>query len=615
MRRVLVVLLSLLTVAIYAQPCYDYKNIQREKLNRGVVAIPTKDGDSTCVLWRFLEEDSLETSFNVYRNGKKINDVPIYNTTFFKDKRVDGESVRYEVRTVDAGKESHRKDGEFVLLKQAPSEYLSIKLDKPIGVNVGLDRTFFYEANDCSVGDVDGDGEYEIFLKWQPSNAKDNAHDGFTGNTIIDCYKLNGLRLWRIYLGKNIRSGAHYTPFLVYDFDGDGKAELVMRTSDGTVDGEGTVIGDANADYRNNVGRILEGKEYLTVFEGMTGKALCSIDYVPERGNVAAWGDIRANRSDRFLACVAYLDGVHPSIVMCRGYYTRTVLAAFDWDGSVLKEHWIFDSDNMPGHEGAGQGFHSVRVADVDEDGKDEIVYGSMCVDHNGKLLYNTHLGHGDALHLTAFFPDSKALQLWSVHEEKPCSELHDARTGNVIFKIDANDDVGRGMAADINPEEWGVEMWSVASDGVRNVKGNKTKTGCRIPSNSAVWWDGDLLRELLDNVRVSKYDWINDQCVTIADFSDKCASNNGTKRNVCLSADIFGDWREEIIVRTFDNNELRIYSTTIPTNYRFHTFMQDIPYRLSVATENVGYNQPPELGEYFGTDMKKGSVFRGWKF
>ena len=261
-------------------------------------------------------------------------------------------------------------------------------MQKPANGVTPAGDTYTYSPNDASIGDVDGDGEYEIILKWDPSNSHDNAHDGYTGEVLIDCYRLNGEQLWRINLGKNIRAGAHYTQFMVYDLDNDGKAEIVMRTADGSIDGKGNVIGDATADYREpgemytprkkkgdtrppaprlrNQGRIFKGKEYLTVFSGMTGEALQSIEYIPQRGELKGWGDNRANRSDRFLACIAYLDGIHPSVVMCRGYYARTVLAAFNWDGKNLKNHWTFDTD-QPGNEHfAGQGNHNLRVADID---------------------------------------------------------------------------------------------------------------------------------------------------------------------------------------------------------------------------------------------------------
>ena len=487
-------------------------------------------------------------------------------------------------------------------------------------------QSYFYAPNDASIGDVDGDGEYEIILKWDPSNAHDNSHDGYTGPVIFDCYKLDGKHLWRIDLGKNVRAGAHYTQFMVYDLDGDGRAEVVMKTGDGTMDGKGKMIGNPDVDYREagtfdkkrnrlvNQGRILKGKEYLTVFSGLTGEALHTIDYIPERGNLMDWGDDRANRSDRFLACVAYLDGIHPSVVMCRGYYTRTVLAAFDWDGKDLKQRWVFDSNNPGCEDYAGQGNHNLRVGDVDGDGCDEIIYGSCAIDHDGKGLYSTKMGHGDALHLTHFDPSRKGLQVWDCHENKrDGSTYRDAATGEVLFQIKSNTDVGRCMAADIDPTCPGVEMWSLASGGIRNVKGEVVKERVRgLSCNMAVWWDGDLLRELLDKNIVSKYNWEKGICERIAVF-EGALSNNGTKATPCLQGDIIGDWREEVLLRTADNTALRLYVSTIPTDYRFHTFLEDPVYRISIATQNVAYNQPTQPGFYFGPELK-GTVFRGCK-
>ena len=611
-----------------AQPNYDFSRLQREKLGRGVVAI-RQSPDQVAVSWRYLSTDPIHTAFNLYRDGKKIADIPAGTGTFYTDTYRGEDAATYTVKPVVDGKES--EGGTYTLPPHAPTGYIDIPLDRPADGVTPAGQPYTYSPNDASVGDVDGDGSYEIILKWDPSNAHDNSHDGYTGNVYVDCYRLTGEKLWRIDLGRNIRAGAHYTQFMVYDLDGDGRAEVVMRTSDGTVDGAGHVIGDANADYREegrpgrarsgqfmphyNQGRIFTGNEYLTVFEGLTGRALKTIDYVPPRGDLAGWGDTRANRSDRFLACVAYLDGVHPSVVMCRGYYTRTVLAAFDWNGKELTQRWLFDSNTPEWADYAGQGNHNLRVGDVDGDGHDEIVYGSCTIDHDGTGLYSTGLGHGDALHLTQFDPANPQLQVWACHErDGQGSTFRDAATGEIIFQIRAGEDVGRCMAADIDPTNRGVEMWSSSSGGIRNIKGETIGPRVRgLSCNMAVWWDGDLLRELLDRNRISKYDWTDKHCEVIATF-DGCASNNGTKATPCLQGDIVGDWREEVLLRTTDNRSLRLYVSTIPTPYRFHTFLEDPVYRLSIATENVAYNQPTQPGFYIGPDLK-GCTFRGFVF
>ena len=607
-----------------AQPAYDYSKLQREDLGRGVVAFRESPSD-VCLSWRYLSSDATLTSFNIYRDDKKIANVPADAGTFYRDAYDGTGKAVYEVRPVVDGKELTDKRGTYVLPANAPVGYLEIPMDKPADGVTPAGDTYTYSASDSSIGDVDGDGEYELIVKWDPSNSHDNAHDGYTGNVLFDCYRLNGEKLWRIDLGHNVRAGAHYTQFMVFDLDGDGRAEVVMKTSDGTIDGKGKVIGDADADYREkgvpgkgktpvNQGRILTGNEYLTVFNGLTGAAMHTIDYIPARGNLSDWGDNRANRSDRFLACVAYLDGVHPSVVMCRGYYTRAVLAAFDWDGKRLKQHWIFDSNN-PGCEGyAGQGNHNLRVGDVDGDGCDEILYGSCAIDHDGTGLYTTGMGHGDAMHLTGFSPDMPGLQVWDCHENrKDGSSFRDAATGKVLFQIKSNIDVGRCMAADIDPRNPGVEMWSADSHGVHNFKGEVIRSAVKpLSINMAVWWDGDLLRELLDHETVSKYDWEADTCRPLIKF-EGCAFNNGTKSNPCLQGDIVGDWREEVLVRTEDSHALRLYISPIPTSYRFHTFLEDPVYRISIATQNVAYNQPTQPGFYFGPDLKKG-WFRGYE-
>lgn len=600
--------LCMTTTLVVAQPNYDFTKLQREKLGRGVIAI--RENPSTVTLsWRYLSSDSMDETFDIYRNGKKVNEHPIENATFFQDSYAGTESALYTVKAIKAGTECN-----YQLPENAPEGYLNIPLERPEGGTTLTEQQYFYAPNDASIGDVDGDGEYEIILKWDPSNAHDNAHDGYTGSVLFDCYKLNGKRLWRIDLGRNIRAGAHYTQFMVFDLDGDGRAEVVMKTGDGTIDGTGKAIGDENADYRNKFGRILTGPEYLTVFNGLTGAAMHTIDYVPERGNLMDWGDGRANRSDRYLACVAYLDGIHPSVIMCRGYYTRTVLAAFDWDGKELKSHWVFDSNNPGCKSYAGQGNHNLRVGDVDGDGCDEIIYGSCAIDHNGKGLYSTGMGHGDAIHLTHFDPSLKGLQVWDCHENRrDGSSFRDAATGKVLFQIKSDIDVGRCMAADIDPNHPGVEMWSIASNGIRNVKGEVVANRVRgLSINMAVWWDGDLLRELLDRNVVSKYNWEEGICERIAVFNG-CLSDNGTKSNPCLQGDIVGDWREEVLLRTADNTALRLYVSTIPTEYRFHTFLEDPVYRISIATQNVAYNQPTQTGFYFGPELQ-GSVFRGCK-
>ena len=599
MKRLLdtMMLMVMAGLTTLAQPRYDYEKLCTEKLDRGVVAVRQADG-SAFVSWRLLKSDPKGAAFDVYRNGKKLNETPLTKGgTWFIDKQPE-EGAVYEVRCkMDEGrrkKEDGRHQPSSLSLQTSAIGYIAVPLQKPDEM---------HSANDATVADVDGDGQYEIILKWDPWNSHDNSHDGMTDATLIDCYRLNGERLWRIDLGRNIRSGAHYTPFIVYDLDGDGRAELMVKTADGTRDAKGKVIGDSLADYRNPAGRILTGPEYLSVFNGMTGEVMDTKPYVPERGDVNSWGDNRGNRSERYLAAVGYFGGRTASAVFCRGYYTRSVLAAWDWNGRELKQRWVFDTNNPQWASYAGQGNHNLRVADVDGDGWDEITYGSMAVDHDGTGLYNTGMGHGDAIHLIADHKDGQ-LYIWDCHENKrDGSDLRNAKTGEVVFQVKSSTDVGRAMAADIDPTNPGTEMWSIDSRGVRDMKGEVIDhiNPRALSINFGIWWDGDLLRELLDRSTITKYDWQTNSAKVLQRLDGQF--NNGTKQNPCLSADIVGDWREEVITRNRESTELRIYVSTIPTDYRIDCLMQDIPYRLSVATENVGYNQPPETGFYLGPD------------
>jgi rhamnogalacturonan endolyase len=622
------VALVLLTVESRAQR-------QMENLNRGLVAVNQGDG-SVFLGWRMFGTDPDAIAFNVYRsvNGgapTKLNATPITDITSFVDKGAQlTQPTTYSVRAVIAGAEQVGRD-EFKFPANPPARpYLPVPIEPPPNGTNPDGTEYTYSANDCSVGDVDGDGEYEIILKWDPSNAHDNSQSGYTGNVFLDAYKLNGMRLWRIDLGRNIRAGAHYTQFMVYDLDGDGRAEVACKTADGTVDAKGKVIGDAKADHRNQNGYVLAGPEFLTVFDGLTGAELATTKYIPPRHPQTedptpeqlkeVWGDAYGNRVDRFLACVAYLDGVRPSLVMCRGYYTRTVLAAWNWRDGKLTNVWTFDSDD-PAHpenkKFAGQGNHNLSVADVDGDGKDEIIYGGMAIDNDGKGLYSTGLGHGDAIHISDLDPDRPGLEVFRIQErfDDAGDHMFDAKTGEILWKkpsvtkqVDKKvEGPGRGLALDIDPRHKGYECWSAGAGitGLFDCKGNVISEKNPGACNFGVWWDGDLLTEILDKNWIAKWNWETNTLDRIL-TADGCASNNGTKATPCLSADILGDWREEVIWRTNDSKELRIYTTTIPTKYRFYTLMHDPQYRLSIAWQNVAYNQPPHTSFYLGDGMAK---------
>lgn len=585
-----------------------------EKLSRGLIGIPTEEG--MYFSWRMTLEDAAGLQFDLYRSSDggaevKLNKEPIDRTSDFLDRTVD--------YTVDNRWTLKATTGEVATWTRLKGEkrnpYLSIPVCKPEDGEIA-GESFTYTANDCSVGDLDGDGEYEIILKWSPSNSKRPPQRGFTGNTYLDAYKMDGRRLWRIDLGPNVRSGAATTNFLVFDFDGDGCAEICCKTGDGTVDGLGHRIGDAQADWRTwdkkspTYGKIVNGPEYLTVFEGRTGKELDSKEYIPTRYPLDGWGGVGGNcgndntggRSDRFTAGVAFLDGKTPSPIMVRGWYGRTVVAAWTFTNGALKHTWTFDSA-APGWEAySGMGNHSVTVADFDGDGCDEICVGAMTVDHDGKGLFTTGLRHGDALHAGRFIPSRQGMQVFGVHENEgdneivkrtPAVAMFDGATGEIIWQDGLGQDAGRGVAADIDPRYDGAECWcnigGLRRGDTGEIISNRKPDSC----NFTIYWDADPLAELLDHVSISKWNW-NTESTDLLLKAEGVVSNNGTKGNPCLSGDILGDWREEVIWPSEDQTELRIYSTTIPAVDRRATWMNDRQYRLAIAWQNVAYNQPP---------------------
>ena len=623
-----------------------------EKLDRGTVAVKTNDG--VYLSWRLLGTESLTNqAFDIYRDSEKIYTTGEHDATCYTDSKGTADN-KYTV--VPKGEAIDKTEAVDVwttntTYKGRSVAYKDIAYKVPDGGKTPKDEEYTYTANDMSVGDLDGDGEYEYIVKWDPSNSKDNSVKGYTGNVYLDAYELDGTLLWRIDLGVNIRAGAHYTQYMVYDFDGDGKSEVILKTAPGSKDGEGNYVskagknitkGDDKKDYRNSSGLLMGkdgGPEYLTVFNGETGAAMQTVDFDPPRSILTSseWGDSYANRSERYLAAVAYLDGVHPSVVMTRGYYTYVYAAAYTWDGTDLKEQWL--STNTPTEENGGtgctvkyadgtsknntnktlyaQGAHSVSVADVDNDGYDEIIFGSAVLDHDGTVLTYDGRGHGDAEHVSDFDNDGKQ-EIFMAHEagkhnDKIIPYAVDIKryNGDIMLQA-AQGDIGRGIMDNVD-DEYALSsgnlslFWSVAADGIYNQAGEKVgnipNTNGSNMENFAVYWDGDLGRELLDGNKLVKYSIKSGTERIYYDSKNSTlpgSINNSTKSNACLTADLFGDWREEIVLRYGDG--VRIYFSTIPTDYRLTTLMHDSQYRCAIAWQNVGYNQPPHTSYYIGS-------------
>ncbi|GEL99061.1 rhamnogalacturonan lyase [Cellulomonas terrae] len=711
-----------------------------ERLDRGLVAAVTPQG--VFLTWRLLASEVTGATatgltgpdFAVYRDGALLGTVT--DSTNFVDPAGTSAS-RYRVAAVVGGVEV---DGaEATPWTQAS---LDIPMNKPVDGVTPVGEAYTYSANDMSVADVDGDGQYEYVVKWDPSNSKDVSQVGYTGNVFVDAYEQDGTQLWRIDLGVNIRAGAHYTQFPVYDYDGDGKAELMMKTAPGsritTYRADGSVASEKyvslpkrdraagvtdTTDYRlskqgyfdhlvtmlqgwsshpevvagrwpstveaalgiapqysyplsvedatalatyfvdvyaparsarnvlrNFEGFIVDGPEYLTVFAGATGKELQTIDYKPGRGDDGLlWGDYAmsriepGNRVDRFLAGVAYLDGQTPSAIFARGYYTRTTLVAYDWDGKKLTERWYVDSGHVPltnpfndgphGRDGTDpvygkittQGFHSLAASDVDGDGKQEIVYGAATIDDDGSVLYSSfdtlppgsaapgevvRLGHGDAMHVTDIDPDRPGLEIFTAHEGGTFAPygmaMRDAKTGEVLFGVYSGRDTGRAMVGDVLPSVRGREAWASLPGGTDSL-GLYSAAGVVTPgaipgTNMSIKWLPDGTTQIVNGSAaqdVTIDDWTRGRQLT----ATGTRSNNGTKGNPSLVADVLGDSREELLVRTEDSSAIRLFVNTDLSHTKMYTLMHDPQYRVEVARQQTTYNQPSDVGFYLASD------------
>lgn len=609
-----------LTIGTYAESAAENQRLidnrpdiqnRVEDMGRGLVAVKTDNGNF--ISWRWKGTESLEIKYNLYRNGELVNSKPMSLTNYTD---IDGKAGdKYSVSTVLNGTEGEKCDEVSVW-----DGYFEIPLDKPSPEPMpGEEEPQSFTAGDASAADLDGDGEYEIILKWN-GVVRDASKGGNTSLCYIDAYKLDGTRLWRINMGMNIRSGEHDTQFMCGDFDGDGSAELAMRTADGTVAGDGTVIGDPKADWRDSNFKNLTGPLYLTVFNGEDGSVLASTDYWPQstgkwddgtEWGIDSWGDNWGNRSERYLGAVGHFsDSGNLSFAFVRGYYDRTCVGAWHVEDGKIVEDFKFDSHYYPHEEGGawytGQGYHNMVTADVDYDGYDEVCLGNIVIDNDGKPLYSTSLGHGDSQHLGDLVPSRPGLEIYTCQESRGAEygfAMRDARTGEILYGMRTETDNGRACAADIDPRYEGVEAWS-AYGVLTAADGTVLSTNYSMPANFAIYWDGDLGREIEDGNAVYKYDLETSRLNPI--FKAKGAhSINATKSNPCLQADLFGDWREELIYPENGDNKLRIYTTTIPTAYRIPTLTSDGEYYNAVLWQNDCYNQPPHLGYYLGYDTK----------
>ncbi len=644
---------------IYTEPSTNYNGYDRsmEWLDRGVIAL--NNGSGMFVSWRLLaSEYGTDISFNVYRNDVKINAEPITTVTNYTDPDGKPGDV-YVVESIVNGKSSLSEP--FTALEH---NYMNIPVQKPAPKATIKGDTAGYTLNDASVADVDGDGEYEIVVKWYPDNAIDSSGRTPTSPTLFDCYKLDGTILWRINMGTNTMSGAHTNQFLLFDFEQNGKADFIIRTANGATvyapNAEGImdetvvlgVVGDpTKMDVDPSTGKetVAGAGEFLTAFDGETGAILDTVDYPTRYDSYtdSQWGDNYGNRSTRFNAGVAYLpveegsSEIRPAAIEQRGYYTVSGYAAYFLIDGKLEKQWSWMTGPNNSDERYGRGNHSLSTADVDGDGYDEIIVGAMAIDHDGSTLWiengkdgKENLGHGDALHVAAMLPDREGLQVFTPFEDKKSPynfALFDGTTGFTLMGIrftNADFDCGRGITANITPQP-GYEAWGqrpnnetpgqVPVGGIFNAYGETivTEKPVNFTCNWNMYWDGDLLHELPDGQKIDatadetptaqaiyKYNWENNTLETLEVF-EGTYTNNGTKNNPNLTADIFGDWREEMVSRNTDSTALRIYSTTIPTDYMIYTLMHDPVYRTAVANQNTSYNQPPHIGFYLGEDVK----------
>lgn len=570
-----------------------------ENLDRGVVAVKVNTG--VFVSWRTFATEWYNVTYNIYRDGTKLNAEPLSVSNYTDAAGTD--AAQYTVRAVINGEE--QTDSKAVT--PWSRQYKSIKLK--------YRNPSLYRINDCTTADLDGDGEYELIVK-RVNTDWSVANDSAFG--VFEAYKLDGTFMWEINVGPNMVTDVEQN-IAAFDFDGDNKAEVYLRTTEGTVLPDGTVVkskAGTVTNYRSlmsqsaNLSYQCDGDEFLTLLDGETGKLLDHIEFIPRGSSVNDWGDGYGHRANKFFFGAPYLDGLKPSLFIGRGIYTQTKMRTYDVVDKKLVLRWSWESGNSG--DWYGQGYHNYTIADVDMDGRDEIVWGSMTIDDNGKGLYTTALGHGDAMHVGDLDPYRKGIEVWRCLENSPQwgTVFQDGATGKLLIHDLSTGDCGRSCAANVSNKSKGAELWGSVNAFSATTLKMISPTIKSMPYNYRIYWDGDLLEECVDHYdfttdrgtgygSVYKYNEANQGAsIILQSIGYSC---NYTKGTPCLQADLFGDWREEVIWHSTDEQSLLVYTTINPTSYRNYTLMHDHQYRQAINWQMCGYNQPPHTSYFLG--------------